>query len=103
MKDKVCIHMSLKHVFIVSGSLIMLGTAGLVAWLLVGQKQYGLLRPDDVVFGTYRSHAFYLAKGGDLKKMVAEMYGKVTGCAKGKGGSMHLIDADNGIIFIDDR
>jgi len=50
------------------------------------------LKPDDIVFGSYRSHALYLAKGGDLKKMIAELYGKVTGCAKGKGGSMHLID-----------
>jgi len=47
---------------------------------------------DDVVFGTYRSHALYLAKGGDLQKMIAELYGKLDGCAKGKGGSMHLID-----------
>src|SRR3984885_5682745 len=44
------------------------------------------LRPEDVVFGTYRGHALYLAKGGDLKKMLAELYGKVTGCARGKGG-----------------
>jgi TPP-dependent pyruvate/acetoin dehydrogenase alpha subunit len=51
-----------------------------------------LCNPDDVVFGTYRSHALYLAKGGDLNKMVAELYGKATGCAKGKGGSMHMID-----------
>src|ERR1044072_1719444 len=50
------------------------------------------LRADDVAFGTYRSHALYLAKGGDIKKMIAELYGKLDGCAKGKGGSMHLID-----------
>jgi len=48
------------------------------------------LRPTDVVFGTYRGHALYLAKGGDLNAMVAELYGKVTGCGKGKAGSMHL-------------
>ncbi|MBF0584881.1 MAG: thiamine pyrophosphate-dependent dehydrogenase E1 component subunit alpha [Magnetococcales bacterium] len=51
-----------------------------------------LLEPEDVVFGTYRGHALYLAKGGDLPAMVAELYGKVDGCARGKGGSMHLID-----------
>src|SRR3989338_4296812 len=50
------------------------------------------LKPSDVVFGTYLGHALYLAKGGDLKRMIAELYGKVTGCARGKGGSMHLID-----------
>src|SRR5258708_7042098 len=53
---------------------------------------------EDIVFGTYRSHASYLAKGGDLKGMLAEMYGKATGCTKGKGGSMHLIDIDAGVM-----
>lgn len=56
------------------------------------------LRPDDVVFGTYRGHAAYLAKGGDLNAMVAELYGKATGCTKGKGGSMHLIDPEAGVM-----
>ena len=56
------------------------------------------LQPSDVVFGTYRSHALYLAKGGDMKKMISELYGKVTGCAKGKGGSMHLIDTAAGFM-----
>src|SRR5205814_2872387 len=50
------------------------------------------LQKDDVVFGSYRSHALYLAKGGSLKGMIAELYGKATGCAKGKTGSMHLLD-----------
>lgn len=58
----------------------------------------GSLRPDDIVFGSYRGHAMYLAKGGDLKRMVAELYGKETGCAKGKGGSMHLVDASAGVM-----
>jgi len=56
------------------------------------------LRPDDVVFGTYRGHALYLAKGGDLNRMMAELYGKTTGCTGGKGGSMHLIDPDHGVM-----
>ncbi len=46
----------------------------------------------------HRSHAHYLAKGGDLKAMVAELYGKATGCARGKGGSMHLIDRSVGFL-----
>jgi len=46
----------------------------------------------DVVFGTYRGHALYLAKGGDVPRMMAELYGKVDGCARGKAGSMHLVD-----------
>jgi len=71
--------------------------------LSIGQEAVSVgvceaLRPEDVVFGTYRSHALYLAKGGDLKKMIAELYGKATGCAKGKGGSMHLIDTAAGVM-----
>jgi TPP-dependent pyruvate/acetoin dehydrogenase alpha subunit len=57
-----------------------------------------VLRPDDVVSGTYRSHASYLAKGGDVRAFFAELYGKDTGCARGKGGSMHLIDMDHYIL-----
>lgn len=69
--------------------------------LSIGQEAVAVglcdpLRKDDILFGTYRDHATYLAKGGDLKKMMAELYGKATGCAKGKGGSMHLIDLEVG-------
>jgi TPP-dependent pyruvate/acetoin dehydrogenase alpha subunit len=46
----------------------------------------------DFAISTHRGHAHYLAKGGNLNAMIAEIYGKSTGCAKGKGGSMHLID-----------
>ena len=65
--------------------------------LSIGQEAVSVgvceaLRADDVVFGSYRSHALYLAKGGNLRQMIAELYGKADGCAKGKGGSMHLID-----------
>jgi pyruvate dehydrogenase E1 component alpha subunit len=56
------------------------------------------LRQNDFVVSTHRSHGHYLAKGGDLKKMIAEIYGKVTGCSKGKGGSMHLIDKSVGFM-----
>lgn len=71
--------------------------------LSIGQEAVSVgvceaLKHDDVVFGSYRSHALYLAKGGDLKKMIAELYGKVTGCAKGKGGSMHLLDVAHGVM-----
>jgi TPP-dependent pyruvate/acetoin dehydrogenase alpha subunit len=55
------------------------------------------LQPSDVVFGTYRGHHVYLAKGGDMNAMIAELFGKVTGCARGKGGSMHLIDLEHGV------
>jgi len=55
------------------------------------------LRIDDYVFSTHRSHGHYIAKGGDIKALMAELYGKVTGCAKGKGGSMHLASPDVGL------
>ena len=51
-----------------------------------------LLNKKDIVLSAHRAHAHYLAKGGALKAMIAELYGKETGCAMGKGGSMHLID-----------
>jgi TPP-dependent pyruvate/acetoin dehydrogenase alpha subunit len=56
------------------------------------------LKREDIVFGSYRGHAMYLAKGGDLPRMIAELYGKVTGCARGKGGSMHLVDVASGVM-----
>lgn len=49
---------------------------------------------NDLAVSTHRSHAHYLAKGGSLPKFVAELFGKSTGCSKGRGGSMHLIDLD---------
>lgn len=56
------------------------------------------LEPGDAAFGTYRSHALYLARGGDLAGMMAELYGKATGCAGGKGGSMHLVATGQGFF-----
>ena len=56
------------------------------------------LRREDYVLSGHRSHGHYLAKGGDLKAMLAELYGKATGCARGKGGSMHLVDLSAGFL-----
>ncbi|MBI3333811.1 MAG: hypothetical protein HYZ93_06960, partial [Candidatus Omnitrophica bacterium] len=56
------------------------------------------LGKEDTLFGTYRSHGIYLAMGGDLKALVAELYGKETGCTHGRGGSMQLISPENGLI-----
>ena len=50
------------------------------------------LNKEDYAISTHRGHAHYLAKGGNLNAMIAELYGKETGCSKGRGGSMHLID-----------
>ena len=50
------------------------------------------LKKSDFAISYHRAHAHYIAKDGDLKKMIAEMYGKESGCSSGAGGSMHLID-----------
>ena len=50
------------------------------------------LGEEDMVMGNHRSHGHYLAKGGNFKTMVAELLGRATGSARGKGGSMHQID-----------
>jgi len=57
-----------------------------------------VLRNDDFAISTHRAHGHYLGKGGDVNSMIAEIYGKVTGCSAGKGGSMHLIDKEVGFM-----
>lgn len=71
--------------------------------LSIGQEAISVgvcsnLTKNDFVLSTHRAHAHYLAKGGDLKRMIAELYGKKTGCSKGMGGSMHLIDKSVGFM-----
>jgi pyruvate dehydrogenase E1 component alpha subunit len=56
------------------------------------------LKPDDYVIATYREHAHAYAKGMPVKQIIAEMYGKETGCSKGLGGSMHLFDAPRNFL-----
>lgn len=57
------------------------------------------LRKDDYIFGSHRSHGHYIAHGGSMKELVAEVYCKETGCAKGRGGSMHVCAFDKGMVF----
>lgn len=56
------------------------------------------LEKKDYVFSNHRGHGHLLAKGSLMGPLFAEIYGKATGCSRGKGGSMHLIDVDNGIM-----
>jgi acetoin:2,6-dichlorophenolindophenol oxidoreductase subunit alpha len=56
------------------------------------------LSKDDYIFGNHRSHGHFLAKGGSLKAMAAEIYCRDAGCSRGRGGSMHLIDPDVGML-----
>lgn len=72
--------------------------------LSIGQEAVAVgimaaLNPDDKIVSGHRCHAHYLAKGGDLKAMFAEILGKVTGCCKGKGGTMHLFDDKAGHVI----
>ena len=65
--------------------------------LCIGQEAVSVgvcatIHADDYVVSNHRSHGHYLGKGGNLKALMAELYGKVTGCTQGKGGSMHLVD-----------
>ncbi len=69
--------------------------------LSVGQEAVAVgtgaaLERSDLAVSTHRAHAHYLAKGGNLKRLLAELFGKEAGCARGRGGSMHLIDLDVG-------
>jgi TPP-dependent pyruvate/acetoin dehydrogenase alpha subunit len=72
--------------------------------LSIGQEAVAVgimaaLKSEDKIVSGHRCHAHYLAKGGDLKKMFAEILGKVTGCCKGKGGTMHLFDDKAGHVI----
>lgn len=80
-----------------------MGKIGGFLHLYIGQEAVAVgaiaaLRPDDYVIGTYRDHGLSLAKGTSAKAVMAEMYGKVTGCSKGLGGSMHFFDAENHML-----
>ena len=71
--------------------------------LSIGQEAVAVgvceqLRTDDLVFITYRGHAFYIAKGGNLNAMMAELYGRANGVSKGKAGSMHLAAPQVGVM-----
>lgn len=71
--------------------------------LSVGQEAAAVgvcaaLRASDQIVSTHRCHAHYLAKGGDLRAMMAEIFGKVTGCCGGRGGSMNLFDRAAGVL-----
>jgi len=71
--------------------------------LSIGQEAAAIgvglaLKHSDLAVSSHRAHAHYLSKGGDLKAMLAEIYGKATGCSSGRGGSMHLIDTKVGFM-----
>ena len=56
------------------------------------------LRPDDYVCSTYRDHVHALSKGVPPREIMAELFGKKTGCCRGQGGSMHMFSAKHGVL-----
>jgi pyruvate dehydrogenase E1 component alpha subunit len=79
------------------------GKVGGFLHLYIGQEAVAVgtlaaLRPEDYVITTYRDHGIALAKGMSPKALLAELFGKVTGCSKGLGGSMHLFDKEHHML-----
>jgi pyruvate dehydrogenase E1 component subunit alpha len=79
------------------------GKIGGFCHLYIGQEAVAVgaisaIRKDDYVFASYREHGHALAKGMSARSIMAELFGKATGCSKGKGGSMHMFDKDLGFL-----
>ena len=82
-----------------AGEMYSLGKIGGFCHLYIGQEAVAVgtisaLRPDDYVISAYREHGQALARGMTPGSVMAELFGKLTGCSRGKGGSMHLFDAE---------
>jgi pyruvate dehydrogenase E1 component alpha subunit len=79
------------------------GKIGGFCHLYIGQEAVAVgaisaVRKDDYVFASYREHGHALAKGMSARPIMAELFGKATGCSKGKGGSMHMFDKELGFL-----
>jgi len=79
------------------------GKIGGFCHLYIGQEAVGVgaisaIRKDDYVLASYREHGLALAKGMSARSIMAELFGKATGCSKGKGGSMHMFDKEVGFL-----
>jgi acetoin:2,6-dichlorophenolindophenol oxidoreductase subunit alpha len=85
------------------GDLVTNGEVGCPCHLYIGQEAIAAgacapLQPGDTVWGTHRSHGHYLARGASLEGLIAEILGRASGCAAGRGGSMHLLAREQGIL-----
>ncbi len=86
-----------------AGDLVEAGEIKTPCHLYIGQEAVAAgvcasLGSRDTVWGGHRSHGHYLAKGGDLRAVMAEIFGRATGCSGGRGGSMHLVAPEHGIL-----
>lgn len=103
-KDLVCFLKNMIQIRVVEeviASLVSMKSANCPCHLGIGQEAVPVgiskfLRKTDRVFGAHRSHGHYLALGGSSYKLLAEILGKNTGCSRGMGGSMHIVDRENG-------
>lgn len=85
------------------GQLLFAGEIKCPTHLYIGEEAIATgvcatLQKEDYVFGTYRSHGFYLAKGGNMDSLMSELLCKETGCSRGRGGSMHVAAPEIGIL-----
>ena len=86
-----------------SAEVYVAGKIGGFCHLYIGQEAVGVgaistVRKNDYVLGSYREHGLALAKGMSARSIMAELFGKATGCSKGKGGSMHMFDKTLGFL-----
>ena len=86
-----------------SAEVYVAGKIGGFCHLYIGQEAVGVgtisaIRQDDYVLASYREHGLALAKGMSARAIMAELFGKATGCSKGKGGSMHMFDKSVGFL-----
>jgi pyruvate dehydrogenase E1 component alpha subunit len=86
-----------------SAEVYVAGKIGGFCHLYIGQEAVGVgtisaIRQDDYVLASYREHGLALAKGMSARGIMAELFGKATGCSKGKGGSMHMFDKSLGFL-----
>jgi len=87
-----------KVVYMISHSIILGPTHVYIGQEAVAAGVCANLNVDDYIVSTHRGHGHCIAKGVDLNKMMAELWGKATGCCKGKGGSMHITDFSLGML-----
>ncbi len=106
MTDRAALYRTMVRIRMVEEEIARLYPAGDMrspTHLYIGQEAVAAgvcaaLDREDALIAYYRSHGWYLAKGGDLEAFMAEMFGRATGCSGGWGGSMHLIDTAAGVM-----
>lgn len=108
--ERKALHMQLLHSMLLqrrfeerTAEMYAIGRIGGFCHLYIGQEAVStgfisLLREDDYIITTYRDHGQALARGMTSRAIMAELFGRVDGCAKGKGGSMHLFDKSLGFL-----